>query len=157
VSRRLDQIFGGTRDGRVIRVLDGFTDGKKIDGTGAQEVRARLTPAFTYFGAPGVQKMAQMIRCNFLAVQPPAYAVRMNVDFSINSVGITGVAGPSVGSLWDLAFWDAAFWAGGVASFTEWRSVEGLGYALAPSIFVSAQTRTVLASIEYMMNSGGPL
>lgn len=157
VSRRLNEIYGGTRDGRVIRVLDGFTDGRKLDTTGAMEVRARLTPAFTYFGAPGVQKAAQLIRCNFLATQPPAYAVRMNVDFSINSTSATAPAGAIVGSLWDLSFWDAAFWAGGVASFTEWRAVEGLGYALSPSIFVSAQTRTVLASIEYMMNAGGPL
>jgi hypothetical protein len=157
ISRRLNEVYGGTADSRVIRYLDGFTDAQKIDGTGAVEVRARLTPAFSYFGNPGVQKMAQMIRCNFLATKAPAYAVRMNVDFSISGVGATGVPSFSVGSLWDSAFWDAGIWAGGVGSFGEWRAVEGMGYSLSPSIFVSSTTRTVLASIEYMNNGGGPL
>lgn len=156
-SRRLNEVYGGTGDGRVLRVLDGFTDARRLDGTGAVEVRARLTPAFSYFGNPGVQKMAQMIRCNFLATKSPAYAVRMNVDFSISGISSTGTAGPTVGSLWDASFWDAALWSGGVGSFGEWRVVDGMGYALSPTVFVSATTRTVLASIEYINVAGGPL
>jgi hypothetical protein len=156
-SRRLNEVYAGTDDARVLRVMDGHTDGELLDGTGASEIRSRLTPAFSYFGDPRVLKQALMIRCNFLASAVPAYAVLMNTDFQVTSIYGNPAAGSSVGSLWDQAFWDSAFWAGGSASFAEWRSIEGLGYALSPSIFISSLTRTVLASIEYMLKPGGPL
>jgi hypothetical protein len=156
-GRRLSEVYAGTVDGRVLRILDGFTDGKKLNGTGAQEVRARLTPAFSYMGNPAVRTQALMMRCNFLTAVEPAYSLVMNVDFQLNPASGNAIAGPAIGSLWDQAFWDAANWAGGASSFAEWRGVEGLGYALAPTIFISAQTRTVLASIEYMTKDGGPL
>lgn len=156
-GRRLNQVYGGTVDARVIRVLDGNTDGKLLDGSGAVEVRARLTPAFSYFGNPGVLKRAGMIRCNFLSSQSPGYAVSMNVDFQVGTSTTAPVIGAAVGSLWDASYWDQAYWNGGAASYAEWRSVEGLGYALAPTILVSSLQRTVLASIEYMNTAGGPL
>lgn len=156
-SRRLNEIYAGTADARVLRVMDGHTDGELLDGSGAQEIRARLTPAFSYFGNPGVLKQALMIRCNFLSAATPAYAVLMNVDFQVTSIFGNPISGSTVGSLWDQDFWDQAFWAGGSASFAEWRSIEALGYALSPSIFISSLTRTVLASIEYMTKAGGPL
>jgi hypothetical protein len=156
-GRRLNETYGGTEDARVLRVFDGYTDGKKLDGTGAMEVRARLTPAFSYFGNPGVQKQALMIRLNFVSSAAPGYSVVMNVDFAVTPLGGVAVAGGAVGSLWDLSYWDEAIWSGGQASFAEWRGIEGLGYALAPSIFTSATVKTVLASIEYMLKQGGPL
>lgn len=156
-SRRLNEVYGGTEDARVLRVLDGYTDGRKLDNTGEMEIRARLTPAFSYFGNPAVRKQALMIRCNFLSTVNPAYAVLMNVDFQVGSVLGNAIAGGAAGSLWDQSYWDQAFWAAGALSFAEWRSIEALGYALAPTIFISAQQRTVLASIEYMMKPGGPL
>lgn len=156
-ARRLNESYGGTADARVLRILDGFTDGKKIDGTGETEIRARITPAFSYFGAPAVRKQATMIRLNFLSTQVPAYSVLMNVDFQVDSIFGNTIAGQTVGSLWDQAFWDQAFWSGGAASFAEWRSIEAFGYALAPSIFISAHVRTVLASIEYITKLAGPL
>lgn len=156
-ARRLNESYGGTDDSRVLRILDGFTDGKLLDGTGAVEVRARLTPAFSYFGNPTVRKQASMMRVNFVSSLAPAYALQMNVDFQIGSGTGNAIAGPTVGSFWNQAFWNQALWSGGSASFAEWRSVEGLGFALAPTIFVSAQVRTVIASIEYMNKPGGPL
>lgn len=156
-ARRLNEVYGGTEDARVLRVLDGFTDGRKLDGTGETEIRARLTPAFSYFGQPAVRKQAQMIRCNFLSNISPAYAIQMNVDFQLSAMTGTQVSGNTVGSLWNQSFWDQAYWSGGTASFAEWRSIEALGYALAPTIFISALQKTVLASMEYMMKPGGPL
>lgn len=155
--RRLNEVYGGTDDARVLRVMDGYTDGKKLDGSGSQEVRARLTPAFSYFDQPEVRKQALMIRVNFVSSSAPSYAVLMNTDFAINSNFGNPISGNVSGSLWDIAFWDQAIWSGGSASFAEWLSVEGLGFALAPSIFISAQVRTVIASIEYMTKSAGPL
>jgi hypothetical protein len=156
-SRRLNEVYGGTDDARVLRVLDGYTDGRKLDGTGETEIRARLTPAFSYFGNPAVLKQAAMIRPNFLSTIAPAYAVVMNVDFQLTEYLGNPIAGATSGSLWDQAFWDQAFWASGAISFAEWRSIEALGYALAPTLYISAAQKTVLASIEYMVKTGGPM
>lgn len=155
--RRLNEIYGGTEDARVLRILDGYSDGKKLDGTGATEIRARLTPAFSYFGNPSVRKQATMIRCNFVSNSAPAYSVLMNIDFQVDSIFGNTIAGQTTGSLWNQAFWNQANWSGGSASFAEWRSIEAFGFALTPSIFISAAQRTVLASIEYMMKPAGPL
>jgi hypothetical protein len=156
-ARRLSEIYAGTDDGRVLRVFDGSTDGEDIHGNGAYEIRARLTPSFQYFNAPAVRKRALMIRLQFLAKANPAYAVRMNVDFEINPITGTPSAGGNTGSLWDVALWDVDVWSGGAVAFGEWRSVTGLGYSLAPSIFISSLQATTLASIEYITDAGGPL
>ena len=41
--QRLSEVYGGTSDGRVLRVLDGYSDGKKFDGTGAVHIRGTGT------------------------------------------------------------------------------------------------------------------
>lgn len=155
-SRRLNEVYAGTADGRVLRVFSGNVDGLRLNGTGATQINSRCTPAFNYLGAPTVQKQALMVRLNFIAQALPAWGLLMNVDFSVSSVNGTPAATTSVGSLWDASFWDQNLWAGGAAAYGEWRSVAGLGFALSPSIFVASNAPTTLASIEYMVKAGGP-
>lgn len=155
--RRLNEVYAGTSDGRVLRVFSGNVDGLKLDGTGATSITARCTPAFNYLNMPTVQKQALMLRLNFIAQAQPAWGLLMNTDFSVSTIDVTPAATTSIGSLWDAAFWDQDKWAGGAAAYGEWRSVEGLGFALSPSIFVSSNAQTTLASIEYMVKAGGPL
>lgn len=156
-ARRLNETYGGTADGRVLSVFTGHTDGMLLDGSDASEIRARLTPAFNYLGAPTIQKQMLMIRLNFLATASPAYSVRMNADFEVDPISSAAIAGGTVGSLWDAAYWDEDFWVGSRSAFGEWRTVTGMGFALAPSIFISSEENTTLASIEYMYKAGGPL
>lgn len=156
-TRRLNEIYGGTADARVLRVYDGNTDGMLLNGTGAVEIRSRLTPAFNYLGSPTTQKQMLMMRLQFLSSATPKYAVLMNVNFEVNPIFSSPAGGSTIGSLWDAAFWDQDFWAGGRAAFGEWRSVTGLGFALSPSIFVASLESTTIASIEYMFKPGGPL
>lgn len=154
--RRLNEVYAGTADGRVLRVFAGSVDGLKLDGTGATQINARVTPAFNYLGAPAIMKQSLMIRLNFVAQAVPAWAMLMNVDFSVTALSGTPAATTNVGSLWDASFWDVDKWAGGAAAYGEWRSVEGIGFALAPSIFTASNAPTTLASIEYMVKPGGP-
>lgn len=156
MARRLNEIYSGTADGRILRILDGSVDGVLLDGSDSREIRARLTPAFSYFGDPTVVKQALMMRASFLARTRPAWTVEMNVDFEVSPVNGSVPAGETVGSLWDASFWDAAYWAGGRTNSAEWRTVQGIGYALAPSLFIACDTQTTLTSLEYMMKPGGP-
>lgn len=156
-ARRLNQVYSGTADGRVLRVFDGYTDGQLVDGTGAYEIRSRLTPAFNTFDAPAVLKRAQMFRPQFIAKAIPGYNVRFNVDYEVDPVAQIPVGQRSIGSLWDLALWDHGLWSGGKAAAGEWRSVKGIGYALTPTLFISTMAQTTLAAMEYMTDAGGPL
>ena len=158
-GRRLSEYYGGTEDGRVLRVLAGATDGGDLLGNNSTEIRSRLTPAFSYFGDPATLKQALMMRVNYLSSISPAYTILMNVDFSPTDLSSpSGAPAPdAVGSLWDGAFWDAGYWAGGRGSFGEWRSIEGMGYSLSPTLFIRTTSPTTIANIEYMTKTGGPL
>lgn len=156
LSRRLNEIYAGTADGRVLRVLDGTTDGMLLDGSGEQEIRARVTPAFNYMGDPSVIKQALMIRVSFLSSVPPSYTVMMNVDFGVSPVSGSVPSGATLGAMWDAAFWDVSYWAGGKTNSAEWRTVSGIGYSFAPSLFIATDVSTTITSIEYMMKTGGP-
>lgn len=155
-ARRLNEVYSGTADGRIMRVLDGTVDGTLLDGSNSQEIRARLTPAFNYFGNPTVVKQALMMRVSFLARMPPSWQVVMNADFEVSPVNGSTPSGITIGSLWDASFWDASYWAGGRTSSAEWRTVQGLGYSLSPSLFIASDVQTTLTSLEYMMKPGGP-
>lgn len=158
MGRRLNEIFGGTSDGRVLRILDGTTDGMKLDGTDAQEIRGRVTPAFNFFGDPTLIKQALMMRVSFLSRTQPAWAAVMNVDFQVTPITTAVPSGETGGAVWDGGLWDISLWAGGRSAFAEWRTVGGpcLGYALAPSLFVASDSPTTITSFGYMMKAGGP-
>ncbi|GAB3773754.1 hypothetical protein GCM10028796_46740 [Ramlibacter monticola] len=156
-GRRLNEAYGGTDDGRVLQLFDGTQDGMLLDGTGAHEIRGRVTPAFNYFGDPTVLKQALMMRVNFLASSSPSYVLHVNRDFAVQPPPSAPALAGAVGSLWNHAMWDAAFWAGAIAAFGEWRSVEAMGFALAPTIYVASEQGATIANIEYMVKPGGPL
>lgn len=155
--RRLDEVYAGTSDGKVLRVHDGYSDGMLLDGSGDHEIRGRITPAFDYFGNPSVLKQALMARVIFLGPTPPGYIVTINADFAIKTSGEVPGVGRYWGSLWDEAQWDDGFWAGARMSFSEWRCVEAIGYALTPTVYVASEQPTTIVSIEHMVKAGGPL
>jgi hypothetical protein len=155
-SRRLSEVYAGTADGRVLRVYSGSVDGVKLDGTGGTFITARVTPAFSYLGTPATNKQALMLRLNFVAQAVPGWGALMNTNFSITTSAVVPIPGHAAGSLWDVAFWDVSLWSGGQQAFGEWRGVSGIGYALSPSIFVTSNAPTTLASVEYMVKPGGP-
>lgn len=155
-ARRLNEVYSGTADGRILRVLDGNVDGTLLDGSNSMEIRARLTPAFDYFGDPTRLKQALMMRVSFLSRSPPTWQVVMNTDFQVSPVNGSVPSGTTVGSMWDASFWDASYWAGGRTASAEWRTVGAIGYALSPSLFIASDVQTTLTSLEYMMKLGGP-
>ena len=154
-GRRFDELFAGTEDGRVLRVHDGHSDGMLLDGSGAHEIRGTCTPAFSYMGDPGTLKQALMTRVNFVGNAEPGYVITMNINFALQAPGAAPTPGSFVGSLWNQSFWNQDFWVGAKGAFGEWRSVEGLGYSLAPSFYVASEQPCTIASIEHMLKIGG--
>ena len=156
-AQRLGEVYAGTEDGRVLRILDGYSDQKIFDGTGAVHIRGKVTPAFSYFGSADVVKQAVMLRPVFLTGGGLAYLARMNVDYYIAPDVLAPVEVDPSFARWDSAIWNKDKWSASVTSSFDWVSVEAIGYALAPTIYVSSQSRTVLAAVEFMMKAGGPL
>jgi hypothetical protein len=154
---RFNEVYAGTEDGRVLRVFDGTTDAMDTTGANGREIRARLTPAFSYFDSPAQTKRALMIRLNFQAAQKPAYTVVMSSDLSSPQSVLSPVTYSVGGSLWDADYWDTARWGGGISAWSEWRSVNAIGKAFAPTIFLASEQAVVLASLSYMIQAGGPL
>ena len=154
---RLDEVYSGTDDGRVLRVLDGASDQRVLDGSGAVHIRGQITPAFSYFGAPEQIKQAVMVKPTFLSEGPVDYVVRVDIDFSVPAAKLVPVETAPRGAQWDVDFWDQAYWPAALQTHAEWRAVEGLGVALAPTLFVSTQAKCILTAISTAFRAGGTL
>ncbi len=154
---RLDEVYSGTDDGRVLRVLDGFSDARVLDGSGADHIRAQVTPAFNYYGAPEQIKQALMVKPTFLSEGPVDYIVRVDVDFYVPPAKLTPVETLPRGARWDQGIWNQSYWPAGLQAHAEWRAVEAVGTAFATTLFVSAQSRCVLSAITTAFRAGGTL
>jgi hypothetical protein len=155
-ARVLSDVYGGTSDGRVLRLLSGYTDGADIAGAGATEITSRVTPAFNYLDNPAVQKQMLMIKPTFLGQQEPAWGVAMNVDFEVTANPTIPAPPVPAGALWNSALWDSATWGGANTTQGSWRSVSGLGFTMAPTVLMKTTTQTVLTGYQYMFKQGGP-
>ena len=156
ITQRLSEIFGGTEDGRVIRLFNGHSDAKKYDGSNAQHIRAKVTPAFNYLGSPDVLKQALMVRPTFLSGGDLSYVVRMNTDFAIPAEFIAPIEVDPIVRSGTAPCGTRTIGPRPFVSNYEWRQVEGLGFSMTPTVYASSRSRTVLAAIEYMFRAGGP-
>ena len=153
----LNEVYGGTDDGRVLHIFTGNTDGVEMDGSGGTEIRSRVAPAFSYLGDPADIKHAVMAKAQFLAVAPPAYEIYMLADYEVFGISSSPIGTEGNTPLWDDAIWDQSLWAGGLTAFADWRSVGALGRSLAPSVYLASSNRTLLISVSLMFKTGGVL
>jgi hypothetical protein len=136
---------------------DCFFDSVAYGTTTGVGISGEIQPAFDYFDSPGRQKNFLMVRPTFLAVDRPGVSVQMNTDFTfLGSSSTPSFPAPS-GSLWDTSNWDVARWAGSVNTYRQWISVSGIGFCGAANFKTVTAGDCQLASIDYMMEDGGPL
>lgn len=150
-------LFAGTPNGRVIIMQDGFYDAVPFGGSTGNGITGEIQPAFDYFDAPGRQKIAHMVRPTFLSVDAPGVVVQINTDFAFTTPASTPAFPAPTGSTWNNANWDAARWAGALQTFQQWLGVTGVGFALSANFKTVTAGDTQLASIDYMIEDGGPL
>lgn len=149
--------LAGTIDGRVLILFTDYLDNSLLSGTPGNPIAGVIAPAFSYFQKEGdfsTNKHFLMARTTWLSQAKPGYAVQMNTDFKAGVPGaITFVASAS-GAMWDTAKWDQAVWGGGQNTYAEWQTVNGYGFAGQISIATLVQYDTILASIDYMLETG---
>lgn len=144
-----DNLYFGTA-GKVCRAYNNTSDA-------GSNIQTDVQQAFSYFGAPGRKKQFKMVQPIFMANQPPALSLKMNVDF--DDLGIFSVATPlnSNAALWDVARWDQAVWAG-VQIYKNWQSVNGIGVAGALRMRIDgASLQNSWASTNYVYEYAGVL
>jgi hypothetical protein len=152
--------MAGTQDGRVLILGVNYLDNNLQDGTLGDPIDGLIQPAFTYFqdiADFSTNKHFLMARAIWLAVSRPGFQVQMNTDFRPGY--LTNIVSPAVpdGALWDSSYWDSAIWAGGNNTYADWQTVHGVGFSGQLAIATSVQVATILASIDYMMEMGGPM
>jgi hypothetical protein len=134
----------------------GGTDNADGNAANGNPITGFILPAFTYFGT-GAYKHFLMVRPTFISVNAPAVALQMNIDFNTNAPTQAAAYSPALSSKWDSALWDSGVWGGAPNLYANWYSVSGGGYAASLGITTTTNELTVLASIDYMFETGGAM
>lgn len=149
--------FAGTRTGKVLLITTGAVDNVAYGTTTGDPIRGIIIPAFSTFDLPAAQKHMKMVRCNFLSDESPAVDVNVNVNYSLRSPTTTPTPGANINSLWDSATWDSSVWGGDIRPYSLWAGVNGMGFSAAATIVVESTGDSILTSIDYIYEPGGPL
>lgn len=154
------KFYFGTLDGRVcLYGENNYLDDVKLNGTGGETVICSYFSAYNYFGDPTTLKHFKLVRPVFQTDQPPAYRLRLNMDFDISALpGNPAPPGPEADNpIWDVSIWDQAFWSSSLTVFRPWVGVEGLGFCAATLMKVASNDITALVAMEYVFESGGAI
>lgn len=153
-----DTLLFGAPDGNIYQAWVGSKDGIKLDGTGGTNILTRCQQAYSYIGAPAVQKQIGMYRPNFLLVRKIGFKSKITYDFRESDPGLpSGSAAKSPVALWNEAIWGVDRWSGGPFSQLDWRQAQGIGVAASLSLNMTVETETIWVSTDYTFQTGGPL
>lgn len=148
----------GKENGTVMIALVGDKDDVGLDGTGGTDILSEAQQAYSYLGAPTVQKQIGMYRPNFILIRKVGFVSEISYDFVKGRPGFpTGSSAKSPLALWNEAIWGVDYWSGGAFPQLEWRQAQGIGVAASMSIAFSTQAETVWVSTDYTYQKGGPL
>jgi hypothetical protein len=150
-------LFAGSPAGIVYILQDGYFDNVTYGTSTGTGITGELQPAFDYFDSPGRNKNYLMVRPTFLSVDRPGVVAQMNTDFTFQGAASTPSFPAPSGSLWDVSKWDVAQWAGALKTYQQWLGVNGVGFAGSLNLKTVTAGDTQLASIDYMLEDGGPL
>lgn len=150
------EVYFATDDNRVAKAFVGELDQVAVDGTGGEAVEGEIQTAFNAFGTPGQLKRFTMVRPVFLARQPPSLKLRLNTQYSFQSVaGSPSFVGEERAE-WDDAEWNLARWGSASNTYEIWVGVTGLGYYGALRMRIRGLGGTTLfASFHAMSELGG--
>lgn len=114
-----------------------------------------MQQAFSYFGSKRL-KQFRSVRPNVLSNSAPSVLVGINVDFQNRPLAGTASFSPGSSSLWDTAMWDSGQWSGGLDSYTDWQTVQGVGISAALRMKGAINgTELHLAASDHLFEYGG--
>jgi hypothetical protein len=155
-------VYFGTADSRVC-VMDVPVDNILIDTNDPEAAGAAIQfsilTGFSDAGAPGLFKIPQYVRCDFLSGALVAYNTRFVFDYEIEEQSIPIPPLPTHGSgTWNVGLWDQAIWGSGtLVPVTKTQGGAGIGRVMAIAVQGKVTNRTRFLSMDAMWKQGGPL
>lgn len=144
-------LYFGTKGG-VTQAWTGTSDNSKV-------IQGELIGAFDYFRDRDGQKLVTLFRPVIgWDANPASFLVGVDVDFKYSRPSGAIAFPTSQGGIWDTSKWDQAIWGGDVKLNTNWYTVFGEGFALAPHLIItSAQANITIAAFDYSYVTGAVL
>ena len=136
------ELYFGTPDGKVYKADGAGTD----DGATYSCLYVGL---YERLGSITQEKVAHMTRTTWRSSMRFNYKINYAFNYNYPERAYPSVASNVSDDLWDVGQWDVAVWDGrGVQTIqTEWRSVDGHGFAIAPMIQIQLGS-TIIADID---------
>lgn len=151
--------FGGFQ--AVYRAWEGTTDDATVMGDGTviqgDAVRFEAQTAFDYFNTLGQQKHFKMIRPTILSSGAFTINMSVNTDFVFNSPTSPSAFNALTPGVWDEDTWDSAIWEGGLLTFKNWQSANGIGTAAAIRLLGASVDETYWVATDWLYEIGGVL
>ena len=141
----LGNVYVGRDDGRVYKLNDTGSD----DGSAFV---ARVCFAFSDGGDPAVYKVANLARAAWFADGDFAYRIGIATDYDVTFPAAASALDPNItvtGMVWGTSNWGEETWGGTIGNpstglQSNWRSVSGAGFSMAPTVQVTSGSGTKL-------------
>lgn len=145
--------YGGT-DGIVYRGWYGHADNVTAGNPAGTPILGVCQQAYSYFGAPAVQKQVGMYRPNFLVESDLVYGSAIAYDFAFKTPEIVFSPGAGSGSRWDSSLWDTALWGGSLKTQRQWSQASGMGVAGSICIAIRSNAEALWVSTDLTVAVG---
>lgn len=142
-------IYFGDYAGNVWLGWTGHVDGVALDGTGGTGIAAYALQAYSFLGAPVVQKQIGMYRPNFVVDIPVTFKSRILYDFQEAPAVEPDSIAPSGVALWNSGLWNVAKWGGGSTVQRAWVQARGMGNASAIQLALRSTGEVLWVSTDY--------
>jgi hypothetical protein len=149
--------FSGGQDGKVYLAFDGKLDNRTFNSEIGNYIRARVIPAYSDLGKPGVQKHCKLLRLMFTGAIKPKITVRGLANYQGSSAQIIPTIPLVEPSTWDASLWDTGVWSGGGIPLFFWEGAAVTGFVVSPQIDVEGYGGLLLAQYDWLFEEGGPL
>lgn len=121
-------------------------------------IEADIKQAFNVFGRPGYKKHWTRARPIFATDGTPSVLIGLNVDYDDEAPTGTLTFNPTTYGVWDSALWDVGVWGGGLNVSRSWAMVNGIGFAAAIRLKITAQDIEVRwQATDLLMRQGAAL
>lgn len=149
--------FAGTLDGRVLLLFSSYFDNVQYGESTGSGIYGTIQQAYSNFESAAMSKMFTMLRPVFLSAAPPGVIADIYVNYAVATNDVFPSYTASSLALWDVAIFDVTAWSSIGGTYGDWVSVGGVGYSGSAVLQTACVGDTVLSSIDYMYQGGGPL
>lgn len=146
-------------DDNIVYTYEGHADGVMIadSGASADAIEWESLTSYQSYGAPAVNKRAQLIRPQFIGDAVPVFAVAARYDFDLSQIAGAPAYTVSFGNVWDTGIWDNDKWGGGYIVSQPPYGGSGMGRHVAIAMRGRSAAETIHVGTDILYDTGGML